>query len=56
MKYILILLCGLSLVFGLSACSPKVGSPAWCAAMKQKPRGKWTVDELGDYTKNCLFK
>ncbi|MEJ2452315.1 MAG: DUF3012 domain-containing protein [Gammaproteobacteria bacterium] len=56
MRSILCLLFCLSIAFTLSACSPKVGSPEWCAAMKQKPRGEWTVDELGDFTKNCLFK
>jgi hypothetical protein len=56
MGYILILFCSLSIVFSLSACSPKVGSPEWCAAMKQKPKGKWTADEFSDFTKNCLFK
>lgn len=47
-----ILLLGLS----LSACSPKVGSKEWCAAMKKKPHGEWTTNEITDYAKYCLFK
>lgn len=40
----------------LAACAPEVGSEAWCAAMKEKPKGDWTVNEAGDYTKHCVFK
>jgi len=40
----------------LSACSPKVGSKEWCAAMKEKPRGEWTSNEIRDYAEHCLFK
>ncbi|WP_432696173.1 DUF3012 domain-containing protein [Marinobacterium sp. YM272] len=45
----------LSGVFLLSACSPEVGSPEWCADMKEKPKGEWTANELADFTKNCLM-
>lgn len=40
----------------VSACSPKVGSEAWCSAMKEKPKGEWTANELKDFTKHCLLK
>ena len=40
----------------LAACSPKVGSEAWCSAMKEKPKGEWTANELKDFTKHCLLK
>ncbi|AKH69480.1 Protein of unknown function (DUF3012) [Spongiibacter sp. IMCC21906] len=40
----------------LSACAPEVGSEAWCAAMKEKPKGDWSANEAGDYTKHCVFK
>lgn len=40
----------------LSGCSPEVGSPEWCADMKEKPKGEWTANELGDFTKHCLLK
>ena len=39
----------------LSACGPKVGSEKWCAAMKEKPKGEWTANEAGDYTKYCIL-
>lgn len=39
----------------LSACAPEVGSEKWCAQMKEKPKGDWTVNEATDYTKHCIF-
>lgn len=38
------------------ACSPKVGSEKWCAAMKKKSEADWTLNEAKDYAKHCLFK
>ena len=38
-----------------SACSPEIGSEAWCQSLKQKDNGDWTGRELKDYTKHCLF-
>lgn len=43
------------LLLPLAACSPEVGSDAWCADMKAKPKGEWTMDETGDYAKHCIF-
>ncbi len=40
----------------LSACSPEVGSKAWCEKLQAKPKGDWTANEATDYAKNCLFK
>ena len=40
----------------LGACSPKVGSEAWCADMKSKPKADWTANEAADFTKHCIFK
>lgn len=40
----------------LSACSPEVGSQAWCDQLKDKPKGDWTANEATDYAKHCLFK
>ena len=37
----------------LTSCA-KVGSPAWCKNMEEKPKGDWTVNEAGDYTRYCL--
>lgn len=42
-------------LFGLTACSPEVGSEAWCEQLKEKPKGEWTANEAGDYAKHCLF-
>jgi len=41
---------------GISACSPEVGSVAWCKAMEQKSKLDWTAREFSDYTKHCLNK
>ena len=46
----------LSLVLMVSACAPEVGSEAWCAAMKEKPKGDWTANETMEYGKSCVFK
>lgn len=40
----------------LVACSPKVGSDEWCAAMKAKSAGDWTSNEAADFAKHCIFK
>jgi hypothetical protein len=38
-----------------SACSPEVGSPEWCADMKEKPKGDWSANEVGDFAKHCVL-
>jgi hypothetical protein len=50
-----ILFCSMALLT-LSACAPEVGSEKWCAQIKEKSKGDWTVNEATDYTKYCLFK
>lgn len=40
----------------LSGCSAEVGSDAWCADLKEKPKGEWTANEAADYAKHCLLK
>jgi len=45
-----------ALAFALSACSPEVGSKAWCDDMDAKPKGDWSANEATDYAKNCIFK
>ena len=40
----------------LSGCEPEVGSQAWCEAMDKKPKGDWTANEAGEYTKSCIFR
>lgn len=49
------LLCLSLLSFVLAACSPEVGSDAWCKQMKDKPKGEWTANEAGDFAKHCIF-
>ena len=51
-----LLRCGMLLiVFALAACSPEVGSKAWCEAMKDKPTGEWSANDTTDFAKHCLF-
>jgi len=39
----------------LAACAPEVGSPRWCEAMSEKPRGDWTGNEVVEYARSCVF-
>ena len=39
----------------MTACGDRVGSDGWCAKMKEKPKGEWTMDETGDFTKYCVL-
>ncbi|MDU0356077.1 DUF3012 domain-containing protein [Paraglaciecola aquimarina] len=41
--------------FVVMGCAPEVGSPEWCADMKEKPKGDWTASEATDFTKHCIF-
>ena len=54
MKLKLLLIPALTSLF-LSGCSPEVGSDNWCADMKETPKGEWTANEAGAYTKHCIF-
>lgn len=57
MKIRIIFLSTLALViWGLSACSPEVGSDAWCKKMEAKDKGDWSANEAGQYAKSCVFK
>ncbi|MHC4933833.1 MAG: DUF3012 domain-containing protein [Planctomycetota bacterium] len=38
------------------ACSPGVGSDAWCEKMKETPKADWSTREAADFTKHCAFK
>ena len=51
MKHIFLLL----FVCLLMTSCAKVGSDAWCENMEEKPKGDWTANEAGDYTKYCLM-
>lgn len=39
-----------------TACSPEVGSDAWCEDMHEKPRGDWTANDAAEFAKSCVFK
>jgi hypothetical protein len=39
----------------IAGCAPAVGSPRWCEAMKEKPRGDWTANEALEYARNCVL-
>lgn len=38
-----------------TACSPEIGSDAWCEQLKEKAKGEWTATEAKDFTKHCIF-
>ena len=39
----------------LVGCAPEVGSPEWCAEMKEKPKEDWTTNEGTNFAKHCIF-
>jgi len=43
------------MVLVLLACSPEIGSKAWCESMKDKSKGDWTATEVKDFAKHCLL-
>jgi len=55
MKRIALIATLLSFAFTASGCSPEVGTPEWCKAMKEKAKGDWTATEAKAYAKHCLF-
>lgn len=46
----------LIILMTLSACEPEVGSDAWCEKIAEKPKGDLTINELGEFASNCVFK
>ncbi|MAZ71506.1 MAG: hypothetical protein COA29_02075 [Porticoccus sp.] len=43
-------------LFALSSAGcTKVGSEAWCAKMKDTPKGDWTANEAADFAKHCII-
>jgi Protein of unknown function (DUF3012) len=56
MKKLLIVLSSLTLVSLLAACSPEVGTKAWCGSMGDKAKGDWTAVEAKDFAKYCVLK
>jgi len=44
------------LILALGGCAPEIGSDKWCAKLKAKPKGDWSLNEAGDFAKHCLLK
>lgn len=55
MKKFVLALLALVLLSLTAGCSPEVGSPEWCKMMKEKPKGDWSMQEVKDYAKHCIF-
>jgi len=55
MKKLFATLATLSLFSVLAACSPEVGTKAWCESMGEKPKGDWTTNEATQFAKHCVF-
>lgn len=45
----------LTAILALAACSPEVGSEAWCEDMKEKPKGDWSANEAADFARHCIL-
>ncbi|MHC4447656.1 MAG: DUF3012 domain-containing protein [Planctomycetota bacterium] len=45
----------LAATLALVACSPEVGSEAWCEELKEKPKGDWSANEAADFAKHCVL-
>ncbi len=43
-------------VFAALACSPEVGSEAWCEKQKEIPKADWSANNAADFAKHCVFK
>jgi len=56
MKKILTIATAAIAVLTLTACEPKRGSEAWCKKMDETPKGEWSFNDAGDYTKFCVLK
>ncbi len=38
----------------LTACSPEVGSDAWCKELRDKPKVEWIAEEVKGFTNYCI--
>ncbi|SHG25133.1 Protein of unknown function [Microbulbifer donghaiensis] len=56
MKKIFVLSFSTLALITLTACEPKRGSEKWCKKMDEIPKGEWSLNDAGDYTKHCVFK
>jgi hypothetical protein len=44
------------LAIPLWGCAPEIGSNQWCANLKEKPKGDWSMNEAADFKKHCILK
>ncbi|MCB1685419.1 MAG: DUF3012 domain-containing protein [Pseudomonadales bacterium] len=44
------------LALTLPACTPEVGSDAWCKKMVDTPKGDWTANDAASFAKHCVLK
>ena len=45
----------LIVALGTAACTPEVGTKAWCDDMDKKPKGDWTANQAADYARYCVL-
>ncbi|MGH0029334.1 MAG: DUF3012 domain-containing protein [Myxococcota bacterium] len=45
-----------TLLLLFTACSPEVGSEAWCEEMKETPKADWSANDAAAYAKHCVFQ
>ena len=55
MKKTVTVILSLLAIVSLSACSPEPGTKAWCESMKEKPKGDWSSNDAGTFTKHCVL-
>jgi hypothetical protein len=39
-----------------AACSPEVGSEAWCKKMKETSKADWSTNDAAAFAKNCVLQ
>lgn len=55
-KKITLTILSTAFLLSLTACTPEIGSEAWCTDIKTKPKADWTARQTSDFAKNCIFK
>ena len=50
------ILSSMAFVATLAACSPEIGTKAWCEDLAEKTKSDWTAGEATDFAKYCLLK
>jgi len=55
MKKTVIIMFAALVALSFAGCSAEPGSKAWCDSMKDKPKGEWTADDAGAFTRHCVL-